>query len=287
MTSWKGFLHYNDPIFIETSCRMPVQTFKHNKLDSCIKFRQIGDRTATEAVLFFPSIYETEAVAFRLAPLFEKENIRFISINTYNHTNFNDLIRTVRQLCLYLHLEKIHLVGSDLGGFICLQIQACQPFPSKIETLTLINSYTENTFFIPREMTSFSVFGYLVAKSKLEEELTQSGIGSETESYMFVHKEIEYADKKDVASKIELRMSQSLPLKVNIDRQRIMSVEPLDRRLRMITPYISSSTFSDCKVALMKKGGDFPYLEEPEDLFTYLLCHIRKFMQHDEVQNQE
>ncbi|KAH0785325.1 putative acid cluster protein 33 [Histomonas meleagridis] len=266
---------------------MPVQTFKHNKLDVCIKFRQIGDRTSKEAVLFFPSIYETEASAFRIAPLFEKENLRFISINTYNHAQFTDLMRTIRQLCLYLHLEKVHLVGCDLGGFICLQIQAYPQFPAKIETLTLINSYTENSFFIPRSMSSFSVFGYLIAKSKLEEELEQSGIGYETKSYAFVHKEIEYADKKNAAQKIQLRMSQSLPLKVNVDKQRIMSIEPLDRKLQIITPFISSSTFSDCKIALMKKGGDFPHLEEPEDLFTYLLCHIRKFMNQDaDAQNQ-
>ncbi|KAH0791960.1 hypothetical protein GPJ56_004144 [Histomonas meleagridis] len=84
-------------------------------------------------------------------------------------------MRTIRQFCLYLHLEKVHLVGCDLGGFICLQIQAYPQFPAKIETLTLTNSYTENSFFIPRSISSFSVFGYLIAKSKLEEELKQSG----------------------------------------------------------------------------------------------------------------
>ena len=156
--NWSGSDHYNDATFIEASIKMPKQIFSNNKFPYNITYRQLGDRSSEEAVIFIPSVFETEASAFRIAPLFEKSGIRFISVTTGTHVRFESLIQTFDQFFRYMNIKKVHLVGCDFGGFVCLQIQNTVNLYAKIMSLVLINSYTRNDMYVPRKVTAFSFF---------------------------------------------------------------------------------------------------------------------------------
>ena len=277
-SEWNGADHYNSSEFIEMSIKMPRQEFSHNKLPLTLTYRQIGDRNNEEAVVFIPSVYETEASSYRIAPLFVNAGYRFISVTTGNHKRFEDLIMTFDQFFKFLKVKKVHLVGCDLGGFICLQIQNTINFAAKVLSLTLINSYTRNDMYVPREITLFSIFGSLVSKLDLNKELDEfDQKGGPTNSSLFIRKELESLTMNELGARITLRMAMTPPLYLHVPPQAIMSIEPLDRRMTLTPRFLPSLTIGGVKQAMMKYGGDFPHLEVPEDTFTYILCHIKKW----------
>ena len=275
---WNGADHYNDADFIETSIKMPRQEFSNNRYPYTLTYRQLGDRNNEEAIVFIPSVYETEASSFRIAPLFVNAGYRFISVTTGNHQTFEDLIQTFDQFFRFLKVKRVHLVGCDFGGFVCLQIQNTINFAAKVLSLTLINSYTRNDMYAPREITLFSIFGSLVSKYDLNKELDEyDQKGGPTNSSLFVRKEIGVLSMSELGSRITLRMAMTPPLYLHVPPQAIMSIEPLDRRMSLTPRFLPSLTLGGVKQAMMKTGGDFPHLEAPEDTFTYILCHIKKW----------
>ena len=285
---WDGDLHYNDTKFIEVSIRMPQQVFKNNKNDFSLKFRQIGNRENEEAVIFIPSIYETEASFYRMVPLFEQEKIRLVIVTTFNHSSFEMLIQTFDQFLRYLKIKKMHLIGCDFGGFVCLQIQNTVNFAAEVLSLSLINAYTQNTHFIPRGITAFTLFGSLVARNSLKEELEQNGmLFSPNESTKFIIHELSHLDMSEIKNRIDLRMAITPPLYLHLHPNAIMSIEPLDREIQLASSYLPSLTLGGVKQALMKNGGDWPHLSSPEDLFTYILVHIKKWSKKDEIPKTE
>ncbi|EAX92845.1 hypothetical protein TVAG_363230 [Trichomonas vaginalis G3] len=277
-THFSGDEHYNSSNFIETSIKMPMQTFKNNKLDYILKFRQLGDRKKQEAIIFLPSIYETEASCYRIAPLFEQAGYRFVSVTTNNHDTYEACIDTFDQFFKYLGVTSVHYIGVDSGGFLALQLQNTINFAAKCLSCTLINSYTRNDMFVPRKLSLFAVTGPLVAKSDLKKELNEVDQSiPELESMKFVKKELDTLGMSEAAHRIQLRMAMTPPLYLHIPPQAIMSIEPLDRRLSFTPRFLPSLTLGGVKQALMKHGSDFTHLEAPEDLFTYVLCHIKKW----------
>lgn len=285
---WSGIDHYNDNSFIETSIKMPLQVFSNNFAPYTLKFRQLGDRNKEEAVIFLPSAYESEASCFRIAPLFEKAGYRFVSVTADNHTDFEMCIQTFDQFYRYLGVTAIHYIGVDFGGFLALQLQNTINFAAKCLSLTLINSYTRNDMFVPRKITMFSVFGSFVAKSNLMSELTDIDPSlPPLNSTEFVKKEVESMKMAEARDRMELRMAMTPPLYLHVPPQAIMSIEPLDRRMEFTPRFLPSLTISVVKQALMKHGGDFPHLECPEDCFTYILCHIKKWTPTTEADIQE
>jgi len=273
--SWSGNQHHNDPKFIEVSIRMPQQVFKHNKYDCSLRFRQAGNRELDEAVIYFPGIYETDGSFFRMVPLFENEGYRVIVVTTGNHRTFETLIQTFDQLLRYLRIKRIHVIGCDYGGFVSLQVQNTVGFSAKILSLCLINTYTQNTQFIPREITAFSIFGSFVANSKLSKEI--ENVSNNSQSAQFIEKEIGCIDMSEAKARIDLRMAITPPLYLHLPAEAIMSIEPLDRELITSAAYLPSLTIAGVKQALMKTGADWPHLESPNDLFSYILCHIKKW----------
>jgi maspardin len=295
---WNGNDHYNDSSFIETSIRMPRQIFSNNRSQLTLTYRQLGDRSLEEAVIFIPSVYETESSCFRIAPLFDKAGYRFISFTTGNHETFESLVQTFDQFCRFLKIKRIHFIGVDLGGFICLQLQNTSYFTVKVVSLILINSYTRNDMYVPRNLTAFSFLGSFVAKNNLTNEIIDLVSRSvETNATLFIRKEIEQIGMSEAGSRIKLRMAMTPPLYLHILPQAIMSIEPLDRRTAFTTKFLPSLTLGGVKQAVMKYGGDFPHLDTPDDTFTYALCHIKKWsspedgviLQDDEeiIQNDE
>ena len=101
--------------------------------------------------------------------------------------------------------------------------------------------------------------------------------GGPTNSSLFVRKEIGVLSMSELGSRITLRMAMTPPLYLHVPPQAIMSIEPLDRRMSLTPRFLPSLTLGGVKQAMMKTGGDFPHLEAPEDTFTYILCHIKKW----------
>ena len=285
---WIGSDHYNDSSFIETSIKMPRQEFTNNKVPYTLTYRQLGDRTKDEAIVFIPSIYETEGSSFRIAPLFVNAGYRFISVTTGNHIDFETLIQTFDQFFRYLKLKRVHLVGCDFGGFVCLQLQNTVNFAVRVLSLTLINSYTRNDMYVPRKITLFSVFGSLVSKKDLYQELDEFDLkGGPTNASLFVRKEIESLSMSELGARIQLRMAMTPPLYLHVPPQAIMSIEPMDRRMSLTPRFLPSLTIGGVKQAMMKNGGDFPQLEVPEDTFTYILCHVKKWAPAEQEQPKQ
>ncbi|OHT10495.1 unknown unsecreted protein [Tritrichomonas foetus] len=217
-----------------------------------------------------------ESSFFRTAVLFDELDIRLIVLNIGNHTTFPLLIDTMNLFLKHLHIKKVHFIGINFGGFVALQIQNSRNILFDIESMILINAFTTNTYYLHPESTAAKLFTAIATRTKLEKELEADGLFTEpvTESLKFIRKDINSLDRREAKCRVTLRQSLTSRIVLHVPDEAVMSIETMDRKI--VLPDIVSETFPDVKLAMMKNGGDFPHLEAPDDLYPYLLCHIRQ-----------
>ncbi|KAH0792479.1 putative acid cluster protein 33ue [Histomonas meleagridis] len=183
------------------------------------------------------------------------------------------------QFCARLNVKKCHLIGSDYGGYQCLQISS---FPNitkevKILSITLINSYVSLDHF-KQPSNSFKVFGKLRAKQLIKDELKAVNIfQSKSPTSRFILKEIEAAAPEDIAAKIKQRSSPPMQIEPCVPPNAILTIETMDRMINTPDDTLPSNAMKGVKVGIMKEGGDWPHIENHEDLTHFVLAHLKHF----------
>lgn len=270
--------HYSDPEFVRISISHPVQMSPDR--DGCkLRYRIFGGKDLEERVIFLPGMFETCSSSVYLLQKLACYGFGCISLDLAGYKLYSTFVRGFIRFCQQQNIKRIHLIGSDCGGFDALQIASFPDINKQISILsiTLINSFTEPWIW---EQTGllFKVLGSFAAKNVLFRKIQESGaIDRESVGAMFVAREVQAMEGSDVAAR--LRRTKGVKNAVNtcIDHKRIMSIETLNGYLTAPERILPSVALSDVRVATMKEGGDWPHIEVSADVGEYVLAHLRAY----------
>lgn len=280
---WEGDKHYSDPIFIQLSCKCPINFFEDKCNGISWEYREMwcnqlpNSKNSSEAIIIMPGIYESVSSYFRLMPELAAHGYRVVSIGYSEHTSFRTFPIGFNELMVMLKIREIHFIGNGFGAFIILQLCSNPKKAWLAKSLTLINGYT-NTDLYNKSSIVLKPFSLISAKSNLFSEFDRYNLSKNpSNSVLFVAHELSDMKAAVAASRIELRHRKGWPLDIQLPDEAIMSIETNDRIIKTPESALPETIFPKCKMALMKEGGEFPHLEKPYDILPYLLSHLTKW----------
>lgn len=283
---WSGDNHYSDSQFIQISCACPVCFFRDSVNDKSWEYRQLGDKKNPEAVVFIPGIRETVSSYFQLMPALASRGYRVITVSYLDCENYTQFSNGFNELMIHLQVRAVHLCGNDFGGFLALEVSSAPKKSFLTKSITLINSYAKPP---PQASRSpFKIFNFLTAKSDLIKDLETYNVYQRmSESLLFITHEIEQLTTTTSQCRIEMKNSKPFPLDLQISDEAICVIEANDRFIQYPEECDPMKKFPNARLSLMKQGGDWPHLEAPADLLSYLFVHLRKFGEPIKEQEEE
>ena len=275
---WSGDDHYSDAQFISISCSCPVCFFRDSSHNKSWEYRHLGDKHNPEAVIFIPGIRETVSSYFHMMPTVASRGYRVLTVSYLDSENYLELSDGFNELMRHLSIRAVHFCGNDLGGFIALQLASAPKKSFLTQSITLINSYTSIKQFQPTGLASVKFLKFLTAKSELIKELETFNVYQRmSQSLLFVTHEIEQLTTTVSQCRVGLRTCRPLPLDIQIPEEAVSVVDTQDRFIQYSPDSDPLKTYPKAVASIMKTGGDWPHLETPGDLLSYLFVHLQKW----------
>ncbi|KAJ3433646.1 acid cluster protein [Anaeramoeba flamelloides] len=176
-----------------------------------------------------------------------------------------------------LELERVHLFGVGLGGFLCLKY--LEKNPKKVASVVLCNSFLSTKFF-----NKINTYGKSIAwvpefwlKRKLLKTFpTENLLFGVADSVDFMVDIVNNLTFEELASRFSI-LGENLAVKsIDFDPNKVTVITTMDRCLcPRKTRLQVASMFPNCKNAQIKFGGEFPHLANYDDINLHLMVHLR------------
>ncbi|CAH2274407.1 maspardin isoform X1 [Pelobates cultripes] len=239
-----------------------------------------GPRTVRCPIIFLPPVSGTADVFFHQILALTGWGYRVITYPIY--WDLLEFCDGFRKLLDDLHLDKVHLFGASLGGFLAQKFAEYTHKSPRVQSLILCNSFSDTSIFnqtwtansfwlMPAFMLKKIVLGnfasgpvdpvmadaidFMVDRLKL---LSQSGpaVGS-------VKRELRYG-YMDGHKHCDCSTAMTEP----VFDQSALSTDAKEEMYKL---------YPNARRAHMKTGGNFPYLCRSAEVNLYVQIHLRQF----------
>jgi len=187
-----------------------------------------------------------------------------------------DWVEAFGRLLDELSVDKVHLLGASLGGFLAQAFAARKPH--RVLSLFLINTFADTSPFT--RLKPVVGFGYLpefyLKKLVLENFNQQAMDDVKVDAIDFVVEQFEQLKRGEVAARLNL-MCTAWDLGPNCLPEGFITVmNSFDTAHNNCKCQLHLySVYPTARVADIKCGGDFPYLAYAEDVNLHLQVHLR------------
>lgn len=179
-----------------------------------------------------------------------------------------------------LRVQKAHLFGTSLGGYLALCF--LQYRPNRVSSLILHTAFCDTTYFQENApcvqmfslMPTFMLQRFLLANfpnKDLEYNIA--------ESVDFMVEQLETLTQSELVSRMTLNCTPG-PVhresNINYEQSNITLIDTLDEvALPDMLREEVNQMFPDAKKAFLKSGGNFPFLSRADEFNLYLIVHLR------------
>jgi maspardin len=180
-----------------------------------------------------------------------------------------------------LNVRRVHLYGAGLGGFLALQFSARRP--ERVVSVALTHAFLSTSSVDHSVSYSPSVLRWLpdfLVRSAIRS-LCPTGPAPVqiAEAAEFVIRTTLVASRDELASRLTLMVTESTVVgRLRLPEERMSWIDSFDfastngasmtEEAKKITP--------DARRALLKSGGDFPYLGSADEVSMHLVVHLRR-----------
>lgn len=170
---------------------------------------------------------------------------------------------------------RVHLFGASLGGYLCMQF--AHRYPATVASLALNNGYCDNERF-KQGSTCLSMFRWLPAfylKKYMLDSLPKTTF--HPDAVDFVVEQLETLSKEEVSARLTLTCLHAEIGRIQLPQERMSFIDCMDEssmpeelRQQLLERFPGASEM------LMKDGGDFPFLANPQEFCMLLQVHLRR-----------
>ena len=174
-----------------------------------------------------------------------------------------------------MRIERAHVFGAGLGGMLALQFAT--EHTSRVDSLVLCNAFADTVPTVKSGMWTSSL--WYMPEFLIKEVMLQSlpAVSFYADAVDFMVAQLDPLTAGDVASRLTINSTQHVVSRTDrIDQPRVLLVLPQDEtsldakqkeRLLQALP--------NAKQAMMKEGGDYPWLSVPDEVNALLMAHLR------------
>lgn len=194
---------------------------------------------------------------------------------------------TVAEFCDAFHAfldtvphRRVHLYGAGLGGFLAMHYAARKP--DRVASLVLTHSFLSTANLNLRIPYSAPVLRWLpefLLRATMSAILPKGRVSLDMANAAELAIGHTLACPRDaLASRMALSVTNSTVVnRVHIPQTSITLIDALDRQPQALElSELTASQFPDARRALLKSGGDFPYISAPDDVNVHLVVHMRR-----------
>ncbi|KAG7301568.1 hypothetical protein JYU34_014535 [Plutella xylostella] len=239
-----------------------------------------GPKTVSCPLICLPPVSGTADIFFRQVMGLSSRGVRVIAAEAPAYWNLKEWCDGFKRLIDYLELDRVHIFGASLGGFIAQKFAELTMNCPRVASLVLCNTFTDTTVFEYKDSAAlFWLLPSLVLKRMLMGNFTTDKVDKRmAESIDFMVERLETLTQAELASRLTLNCT---PCYVQPDTLRNMPVTIVDvwdeSALCARVREDLYKSYPHAKLAHLKSGGNFPYLSRSDEVNLHLLIHLRQF----------
>lgn len=239
-----------------------------------------GPRSVNCPLICFPPVSGTADVFFKQVMGLTSRGVRVIAAEPPPYWSMKEWCDSFKRLIDYLELDKVHIFGASLGGFIAQKFAEWTNNCPRVASLVLCNTFTDTSVFEYHDSAAlFWLLPSLVLKRMLMGNFTTDKVDRRmAESIDFMVERLESLNQSELASRLTLNCSpcyiqpqllSDIPVTI-ID---VWDESALSSKVREDL----YKSYPHAKLAHLKSGGNFPYLCRSDEVNLHLLIHLRQF----------
>ncbi|GAB6031233.1 hypothetical protein CHUAL_009045 [Chamberlinius hualienensis] len=239
-----------------------------------------GPRHIKCPLVCLPPCSGSADIFFRQLMGLSKLGFRVIALQNPVYWTVSEWCEGFRKLLDYLGLDKVHILGASLGGFLAQKFVEHTLNCPRVESLILCNSFCDTSVFqytdtaflfwlLPTVVLKKLVMG-VVPRKPLEADIA--------ESMDFMVDKLNGLNQQELASRLTLNCSNCYVQPHKLQHIPMTVIDVFDECA--LTQQVRDNLYKSypvAKLAHLKSGGNFPYLSRPDEFNLHLQVHLRKF----------
>jgi len=240
-----------------------------------------GPRNASGSPLVcLPPIAGTADVFFKQCLALSVRGYRVLAVEAPSYWSLYDWCKGFKDLLDHLNLEKVHILGAALGGFLGQKFAEYTRSCPRVASMVLCNSFTDTGIFRhTEESNTFWVMPALMLKSLVMRGLE---VGNKDQDILdasdFIMERLDSLSQDVLASRLTLTCAPAHVEPQNVNDLMVTIIDVFDDC--SLTQDVREETYKyypSAKLGHLKSGGNFPYLSRSDEVNLYISIHLRNF----------
>ncbi|XP_078049255.1 maspardin [Augochlora pura] len=227
-----------------------------------------------------PPVSGTADVFFKQILGLAARGYRIISAEPPVYWNVKEWCDGFRKLLDYMELDKVHLFGASLGGFLAQKFTEFNAHCPRVASLVLCNTFTDTTVFNYNDSAAvFWILPSLVLKKMLLGNFVTDRVDGEmVEAIDFMVERLESLTQSELASRLTMNCTNCYVQPQKVCNLPITIIDVFDEyALSNSVREEVYKCYPNAKLAHLKSGGNFPYLSRSAEVNLHLQIHLRQF----------
>ncbi|XP_063830625.1 maspardin-like [Ostrinia nubilalis] len=244
------------------------------------KIFDCGPKSVSCPLVCLPPVSGTADIFYKQVMGLASRGVRVISAEPPPYWNMKEWCDGFKRLIDYLELDKVHIFGASLGGFIAQKFTEVTQNCPRVASLILCNSFTDTSVFEYNDSSAlFWLLPSLVLKRMLMGNFVSDKVDRRiAESIDFMVERLESLNQSELASRLTLNCTPSYVQPTVLKNLPITIMDVWDESaLSSQVREDLYKSYPQAKLAHLKSGGNFPYLSRSDEVNLHLLIHLRQF----------
>ena len=239
-----------------------------------------GPKEVRCPIIFLPPASGTADIFYKQLLTLSGLGYRVISVEYPVYWTVHDWCDGFRKLLDALQLDKVHLFGASLGGFLAQKFAEFTHKSSRIASLILCNAFVDTAVFQQTVSAhSFWLIPAVVLKKMVMGNFERGLLDSDiADSVDFMVDKLDGLTQAQLASRLTLNCMSSYVEPQKFRDLPVTLVDVYDRSaLSQTVREETYKCYPEAKRAHLKSGGNFPYLSRADEVNVYIRIHNQMF----------
>lgn len=239
-----------------------------------------GPKTVKCPLVCFPPASGTADVFFLQMLGLTTAGYRVISVEYPVYWTMREFCEGFRKLLDHLQLDKVHIFGTSLGGFLAQKFAEYVSRSQRVASLILCNSFYDTTIFqqtnsAPTFWMMPALFLKKMVMGNFDKGLVDPDIAH---SIDFLVERLDSLSQQELASRLTLNCMNCYVEPQKLRGVDITIMDVFDEcALSGVVRDEMYKCYPEARRAHLKSGGNFPYLSRSADVNLFLQIHLRRF----------
>lgn len=240
-----------------------------------------GPKSVKCPLVCLPPVSGTADVFFKQALSLSAKGIRVIAAEAPVYWNVREWCEGFKKLLDYLDIDKVHIFGSSLGGYLAQKFAEFTVNCPRVASLILCNTFSDTSIFNNHESASiFWILPAMVLKKMIMGNFTTENCSDNhmIEAIDFMVERLESLPQTELASRLTLNCLKGYVEAHKLANLPVTIIDVFDESALSVSVREELyKCYPNAKLAHLKTGGNFPFLSRCSEVNLHLQIHLRQF----------